>query len=178
MQISDIFIIVTTTWFCLSAMCNNCLWCARRAALGCELRIAWGRKPSSQVLQDVERKAAHQSDDGDFPQEWQSCNEVNICIKISTKSTKSTKMGSTFWEEVQKSNSIYQRFVNCLTFSTFKFKAHTIPGPSLFCPSLPQKIQLSAQSISVRHPNSLQATAHTYPNWNRAIQPLPILSFL
>lgn len=58
-----------------------CLWCARRAALGRELRIAWGRKPTSQVLQDVKGKAAHQSDDSDFPQERQSCNEVNICIK-------------------------------------------------------------------------------------------------
>lgn len=69
MQISDVFIIVTTTWFCLSAMCNICLWCARRAALRRELWVAWGRKPSSQVLEYVEGKTAHQSDDGDFPQE-------------------------------------------------------------------------------------------------------------
>lgn len=85
-QISDVFVIVTTTWFCLSAMCNICLWCARRAALGRELRIAWGRKPSSQVLQDVEGKAAHQGDDGDFPQERQSCNEVDICKKKRAQS--------------------------------------------------------------------------------------------
>lgn len=60
------------------------------------------------------------------------------------------KMGSTLWEEVQKSNAIYQ-YLSSLTFSTCKFKPHRIRGSSLACPSLPQKTQLSAQHSSVRH---------------------------
>lgn len=51
------------------------------AALGRELRVAGGRKPPSQVLEDVEGQAAHQGDDSDLPQERQGGNEVNICVE-------------------------------------------------------------------------------------------------
>lgn len=44
-----------------------------------ELRVAGGRKPSSQVLEDVERETADQSDDRDFPEEGQGGDEVHIC---------------------------------------------------------------------------------------------------
>lgn len=52
--------------------------CVQGAALGRELRVAGGRKPPSQVLEDVEGQAAHQGDDSDLPQERQGGNEVNI----------------------------------------------------------------------------------------------------
>ena len=94
--------------------------------------------------------------EGSSPEWWRWLSTRTTKLQWSKhlykeKSTKSMKMGSTFWEDVQKSNSIYQRFLNCLTFSPFKFKAHTIPGSSLFCSSLPRKIQLSAQHISVMY---------------------------
>lgn len=55
--------------------------CVPGAALGRELGVAGGRKPPSQVLEDVEGQAAHQGDDSDLPQERQGGNEVNICVE-------------------------------------------------------------------------------------------------
>lgn len=92
---------------CLWAGGNVCL-CVQGAALGRELRVAGGRKPPSQVLEDVEGQAAHQGDDSDLPQERQGGNEVNICVE---KRAQSQNMGRTFWEGVQKSSSIYQCFL-------------------------------------------------------------------
>lgn len=78
------------------------------AALGRELRVAGGRKPPSQVLEDVEGQAAHQGDDSDLPQERQGGNEVNICVekRAGVKTT-----GRTFWEGVQKCSSIPHCFL-------------------------------------------------------------------
>lgn len=59
--------------------------CRARGPLGparslrCELRVAGGREPSSQVLEDVERETADQGDDRDFPEERQRGDEVHIC---------------------------------------------------------------------------------------------------
>lgn len=106
-------------------MCSICLWCTRKAALGCELWVAWRRKPSPQVLQDVEGKTAHQSDDSDFPQERQSSNEVNICKKRKTQRQQKRNM---FREEAQRGSATWPHFPH-----TQNFKAHTIPGTSLFC---------------------------------------------
>lgn len=70
---------------CLWAGGNVCL-CVQGAALGRELRVAGGRKPPSQVLEDVEGQAAHQGDDSDLPQERQGGNEVNICVEKRAQS--------------------------------------------------------------------------------------------
>lgn len=103
-------------------MCSICLWCTRKAALGCELWVAWRRKPSPQVLQDVEGKTAHQSDDSDFPQERQSSNEVNICKKRKTQRQQKRNM---FREEAQRGSATWQCFSNSLTSPTHRISKLT-----------------------------------------------------
>lgn len=50
----------------------------RAHSLGRELGVAGRGEPSSQVLEDVEGQTADQSDDGHFPQEGQSGDEVHV----------------------------------------------------------------------------------------------------
>lgn len=88
MQVWDVF--MWDSWVCLWAWPVSVS--GPGAALGRELRVAGGRKPPSQVLEDVEGQAAHQGDDSDLPQERQGGNEVNICVERRAQSQKPGKV--------------------------------------------------------------------------------------